>query len=67
MKVRMKVSITGLRDGKPWPPAGGEIVVSDQEGADLCTDGMAELVEASKPEPRTATAAKPETRAKKKA
>lgn len=51
MRVRMKAGITGTRDGSPWPPIGGEIVVPDIEGATLCSQGLAEPVaEPSKPE-----------------
>ncbi|MGH8950179.1 MAG: hypothetical protein ACRDX9_02030 [Acidimicrobiia bacterium] len=41
MKVRMKVYISGTRNGEPWPWPGGEIVVGDVEGADLCRAGLA--------------------------
>lgn len=38
----MTISISGGRgDGTPWPPAGGELYVSDEEGADLCRARMA--------------------------
>lgn len=33
----MQISISGGRgDGTPWPPAGGDLDVSDEEGAALC-------------------------------
>ena len=44
MKVRMKVQITGPRNGVDWPAPGGEIVVPDLEGAELCANGMADPV-----------------------
>ena len=44
MKVRMKVEISGTRDDSPWPAIGGELVVSDREGAELCEAGYAEPV-----------------------
>lgn len=44
MKVKMKVEISGTRDGEPWPPIGGEVVVCDLEGKDLCSAGHAEPV-----------------------
>ncbi len=54
MKVRMKQHISGTRDGERWPDVGDEIVVGDQEGADLCANGYAEPVaEKPKPEKRT--------------
>lgn len=56
MKIKMKQHITGFRDGERWPEAGGELVVPDQEGADLCAAGLAEPVaEKPKPEKRTTT------------
>ncbi len=59
MKVRMKVGISGTIDGRDWPRVGGEIEVSDFEGADMCARGLAEPVVE---EPRKATAKKAETR-----
>lgn len=41
MRVKMKVSVSGSRDGRPWPPLGGELDVPDDEGAHLCAVGMA--------------------------
>ena len=38
----MTISVSGGRgDGTQWPPAGGELHVSDEEGADLCRARMA--------------------------
>jgi hypothetical protein len=48
MKVRMKVSVSGSRDGKPWPSVGETATVGDEEGADLCTAGLAEPVATKK-------------------
>lgn len=61
MKVRMKVGIVGPRNGQDWPKRGGEITVSDAEGADLCANGYAEPV-AEREHVETATAPKVETR-----
>lgn len=44
MKIRMKVYISGTRDGQDWPAVGEEIEVPDEEGADLCAAGFAEPV-----------------------
>lgn len=44
MKVKMKVDISGTRDGWPWPPRGEVVEVADQEGVDLCAAKMAEPV-----------------------
>jgi hypothetical protein len=38
----MLIGISGGRgDGTPWPPPGGELDVSDEEGAHLCAARMA--------------------------
>lgn len=65
MKIRMKVDVSGVRDGQPWPPRGEEVEVGDQEGADLCAAGIAEPVAAVEsvekavaPEPEKRTARK---------
>lgn len=54
MKVRMKVSVSGLRNGKNWPEPGKTLTVGDDEGAALCAAGIAEPV-AQKPKAETAT------------
>lgn len=41
MKVRMKTTLSGLRDGVPWPPRGEVLIVPDDEGASLCASGVA--------------------------
>lgn len=61
----MNVSVTGTRDGQKWPPAGGEIEVGDQEGADLCAAGLADPVAEPAPakaEKRTAASRKKTTK-----
>ena len=44
MRVRMKVAVSGVRNGKLWPGIGGEMDVPDDEGADLCKNGFAEPI-----------------------
>ena len=44
MKVKLLISVSGLRDGKPWPARHEVIDVPDQEGADMCAAGQAEPV-----------------------
>lgn len=44
MRVRMKVDISGARDGKPWPARGEVADLPDDEAAGLCESGMAEPV-----------------------
>lgn len=53
MRLRMKIHITGVRDGEPWPPAGGVIDVDDLEAAGLIQAGYAE--EAPDDDPTAAT------------
>lgn len=60
----MKVDVSGFRDGSPWPGKGGEIVVPDVEGAELCAQGMAEPV-AEVPKAESASAPKPSRRSSK--
>ena len=40
-KVRLLAQISGHRDGKPWPPAGEFITVSDDEAETLVRNGQA--------------------------
>lgn len=44
MKVRMRVSVSGTRQGVDWPPAGSVIEVGDEEGMSLCAGGLADPV-----------------------
>lgn len=64
MRVRMKVDVSGVRDGQPWPPRGETVEVGDQEGADLCAAGMAEPVAEDQVE--KAVPPEPEKRATRK-
>lgn len=45
MFVRMKINITGSRDGVPWPPPGGVLEVPDHEGDELVAQGYAEVAD----------------------
>lgn len=45
MRVKMKATMSGLRDGQEWPPAGACLDVPAAEGADLCAAGLAEVCE----------------------
>lgn len=58
MKVKLSISVSGLRDGKPWPARGEIIEVPDQEGADMCAAGQAEPVVEDRSEKRPARPAK---------
>ncbi len=44
MKIRMRVQVSGTRDGQDWPPRGSVIDLPDAEAADYCANGMAEPV-----------------------
>lgn len=45
MKIRMRQQMSGTRSlGQQWPPAGDTLVVSDHEGALLCSAGIADPV-----------------------
>jgi hypothetical protein len=41
MRVRMKIAISGSRNGADWPPAGGEIDLPDEEAEHLVSIGLA--------------------------
>jgi hypothetical protein len=58
----MRVGISGSRDGQDWPPIGGELEVSDEEGAQLCAGGLAEPVADTDADVEKAVAPKAETR-----
>lgn len=50
MKVRMKGTISGTRNGQPWPARGVVAEFPDEEGAALCAAGLGEAVK-SEPKP----------------
>ena len=56
----MKGDLTGTRNGEPWPAVGQEIDLPDEEGAQLCSQGMAIPVPTGDVE--TAVAPEPEKR-----
>ncbi|MYU24021.1 hypothetical protein [Streptomyces sp. SID8352] len=61
MRVRMKVSLSGTRDGEPWPPRGRLADLPDREAADLMAAGLAEPPGDDGDRPETATAPEAET------
>ncbi len=74
MKVRMRVMVTGTRDGVEWPQPGGILDVPADEAASLVRAGLAEVAELkAEPGPEVAvpvaaeTAAAPKPRARKAA
>lgn len=62
MQIKMRVQMSGARNGEPWPGRGQVVEVPDTEGADLCTAGLAEPVAEPDGPVETATAPAQETR-----
>ena len=58
MRVKMKVQLSGTRNGKPWPGMGETLELPGEEAAQMCASGMAETV---KGETEKAVPAKAET------
>jgi len=65
VKVRMKVEVSGTRNGKPWPRRGEVVDLPDAEGADLCAAGLADPVTDTRVEKAVAPAAETRKRAAK--
>ena len=42
MRVRMKVNLSGTRDGEPWPERGKTVDLPDDEAQHLIRAGIAE-------------------------
>jgi hypothetical protein len=57
MKVRMKGTISGTRDGRDWPAAGEVAEFPDAEGAALCASGLADPVKSEPPVEKAVKAA----------
>lgn len=41
MRVRMKVTVSGTRDGEPWPERGSVVDLPDDEARQLIAGGLA--------------------------
>ncbi|MGW0579630.1 hypothetical protein ACWD25_27525 [Streptomyces sp. NPDC002920] len=63
MRVRMKVDISGARNGEPWPVRGEITELPDDEAESLCISGMAVPVTDDDVEERPAADDDVETRA----
>lgn len=50
MKIRLKVSLSGTRNGRPWPRAGAVVTLPESEARDLIASRIAERYE-PEPEP----------------
>lgn len=57
MKITMKATISGTRDGVDWPKPGESLDVPDAEAVDLLSAGLA--VPAPAPEPEKAVERRP--------
>jgi hypothetical protein len=60
MRVTMKATISGTRDGADWPAVGEVVHLPDAEAEDMIAAGLA--VPAPAPEPEKATAPKPRSK-----
>ncbi|WP_371528379.1 hypothetical protein OG302_22315 [Streptomyces sp. NBC_01283] len=61
MRVRMKVTISGTRDGQPWPERGGAVELPDDEAGQMIAAGLAEEHDGEEPaEENAANPAEPE-------
>ncbi len=60
MRVQMKATITGTRNGADWPAVGESVDLPDGEATDLIAAGLA--VPAAAPEPEKAAAPKPRSK-----
>jgi hypothetical protein len=54
MIVRMTVTISGSRDGRPWPRRGETIELPDEEAASLCASRLAVPIPTDDVEKRSA-------------
>jgi hypothetical protein len=54
MRIRMKVTMSGTRNGEDWPPAGETVDLPTGEAQHLVASGIAEEIDTA-PEVETAT------------
>jgi hypothetical protein len=63
MKIKLKVTISGTRDGIEWPPMGGSVDLPEAEATQMVAAGLASAVTTPAPvETATANTATVETR-----
>ena len=55
MRIRMKIAMSGLRNGEPWPPVGQTTELPTGEAQHLCASGIAEEVTGKPGDEETAT------------
>ncbi|MET9705367.1 hypothetical protein [Streptomyces griseus] len=61
MRIRMKIAMSGLRNGQPWPPVGQVTDLPTGEAQHLCASGIAEEVNDDPDAEETATPPEAET------
>lgn len=64
MRIRMKVTMSGTRNGEDWPPAGEVVDLPTGEAQHLVASGIAEEVTADQ-DPPVETATAPDTAEKR--
>ena len=62
MKIKLKVTLSGTRDGVEWPAAGCSVDLPDDEAAQMVAAGLASAVDVAPVETATADTPKVETR-----
>lgn len=60
--IKLKVTISGTRDGVEWPPIGGAIDLPEAEAAQMIAAGLASAVTSAPVETATANTSAVETR-----
>lgn len=63
MKVKMKVQISGTRNGESWPIPGTDVELPDAEAAKYCANGLAIPVRSDEDDVEKRAPAKKETEA----
>ena len=62
MEIKLKVTISGTRDGIEWPPVGGSVDLPEAEAAQMVAAGMASAVTPAPVETATVNTSTVETR-----
>ncbi|MGA5330955.1 hypothetical protein ACPCJT_20220 [Streptomyces griseoincarnatus] len=60
MRVRMRVTISGTRDGEPWPERGSVVDLPDDEAKAMVAGGLAEEASSEPAEEQAVNPAEPE-------
>jgi hypothetical protein len=60
MRVRMRVTISGTRDGEPWPERGSVVDLPDAEAKAMVAGGLAEEASNDKVEEQAVNPVEPE-------